>query len=80
MELADLNGGREQTMKVICAWCGRELGHLEVGQDAQLTHGVCRTCRARFFPAGKIKETGPQSTQEDIGATPGMAPAYSAQE
>jgi NMD protein affecting ribosome stability and mRNA decay len=27
---------------VICAWCGREIGHKEGGEG--ISHGLCREC------------------------------------
>ena len=59
-------------MKRMCAWCRRELDQSERREDLQVTHGVCRACRRRFFPSPKAKEADSRSTQDEVGDDPGM--------
>ena len=54
-------------MKRVCAWCGRELEQFASGEDLQVTHGVCRICRRRYFASPKTKEADSWSTLEDVG-------------
>lgn len=39
-------------MKRVCAWCGKTLGYKKGGNKGDVTHGICRKCRAKFFPGG----------------------------
>ena len=39
-------------MKVICAWCNRELGEKE-GPEEKVSHGMCRKCADRFLADAK---------------------------
>lgn len=38
-------------MKQICAWCGKDLGKTEAGQEEQevITHGICKDCAYHLF-------------------------------
>ncbi len=38
-------------MKVICAWCGKDLGEKPGCEDLDfpITHGMCDECAARMF-------------------------------
>jgi hypothetical protein len=44
-------------MKRICAWCGLALDESDSQETLEVTHGVCRDCRRRFF--------APPGNQED---------------
>lgn len=44
-------------MKVVCAWCGKEIGKYNE-DSADVSHGICDKCVARFFPAETIMERG----------------------
>jgi ferredoxin len=39
-------------MRLICAWCKVDLADKESSQEnpEKISHGICPTCRARFFP------------------------------
>jgi len=54
-------------MKRLCAWCGRELDQSEAGTDSRVTHGVCQTCRRRFFASMKEKEADARLILEELG-------------
>lgn len=34
--------------RLICAWCGTDLGEANTSQD---THGICEPCKTRVFPS-----------------------------
>lgn len=41
-------GGEVMTMlKVICAWCGKELGEKDGEGVEGISHGICEDCLAR---------------------------------
>jgi hypothetical protein len=60
-------------MKRVCAWCGQKLDQVERREQHQVTHGLCRACRRKFFTSAKMKGANPGSTQEDVGDSPGEA-------
>jgi len=37
-------------MKIVCAWCGKDLGEKEPLEDKRITHGICEECEAKNFP------------------------------
>ena len=37
-------------MKVVCAWCKKDLGEKEPLKDKSITHGICPECEAKYFP------------------------------
>ncbi len=53
-------------MKRLCAWCGRELEGPDRPEDSQVTHGVCPSCRAKFFTASRPKEVDSSSASENL--------------
>jgi DNA-directed RNA polymerase subunit RPC12/RpoP len=65
-------------MKRVCAWCGQELDQPERREDIPVTHGVCPTCRRRFFAKELAKEADTCPTQDNVGndsgKTGGQAP------
>jgi len=36
---------KEKKMKVVCAWCGKELGFKE--GNGGISHGICETCKEK---------------------------------
>ncbi len=40
-------------MKVVCAWCGKDMGEKEPLDDPSVTHGICQECyhKQRSEPA-----------------------------
>ena len=41
-------------MKRLCAWCGAALDPTQTtSSPGRLTHGLCASCRAQFFPSSK---------------------------
>lgn len=53
-------------LKVVCAWCGKELGEKE-GPEG-ITHGICDNCLLRYFPHiyEKVKESLEVPSIDDI--------------
>jgi len=43
-------------MKVICAWCGKELGTIKAIKPGRVSHGMCEGCKARIRAAFPIKK------------------------
>lgn len=35
-------------MKIVCAWCGKDLGEKPPLEDKETTHGICEECAAKF--------------------------------
>ena len=60
-------------MKRMCAWCGLALDPSERREDLQVSHGVCKVCRRRFFASAKAKEADSRSTKEEDGYGSGKA-------
>lgn len=59
-------------MKIVCAWCGKEIGEKPPYEDKSVTHGICDICVTKFFPhqAEKIVEfLGDE--KERAGGNPG---------
>ena len=52
-------------MKRICAWCGHELPS-EGRPGSAVTHGVCPSCRATFFPPVKVEQAGVQGKRQEF--------------
>ena len=55
-------------IRVICGWCGKNMGEKD-GQGIEgESHGICDNCLNRYFPhhADKIKETLEMENIEDI--------------
>lgn len=36
-------------MKVVCAWCGKDMGE-KMGPDGLTTHGMCKRCAENLYP------------------------------
>ena len=39
-----------QRMRVVCAWCGRDMGAKDGHGVAGVSHGLCKQCRRRLEP------------------------------
>lgn len=37
-------------MKVVCAWCKKQLGSKPPYEDTSVTHSICPECKAKYFP------------------------------
>jgi len=59
-------------MRIVCAWCGKELGEKEPLEDKRITHGICPECLAKYFPEKKINSTGgnPKSIYRSVAELP----------
>lgn len=40
-------------MRIVCAWCGEQLGEKEPLLDDRATHTICDPCRARLDNADR---------------------------
>jgi len=47
-EMKNLSKGVETRMKIVCAWCGRELGEKDGRGIEGVSHGLCNKCLARL--------------------------------
>ena len=45
-------------MKIVCAWCGGEIGEKDGGGVAGVSHSICRRCSDKFALAVETKESG----------------------
>lgn len=52
-------------MKRVCAWCGGEMDPSDGRQGLKVTHGVCPSCRGKFFASAKTKQADSPSFHED---------------
>lgn len=43
-------------MKVVCAWCNKELGEKEPLEDTSITHSICDECKNKYFKEIKDAE------------------------
>ena len=55
-------------MKIVCAWCAKELGEKDGGDVDDVSHGICEECLHKQLEAlerlkkgGEIDEQGNQS-------------------
>lgn len=48
----DKNPEQEKPLKskVICAWCNKEMGEREGIEGGKSSHGICPSCREKYFP------------------------------
>lgn len=46
--------GKKAIMKIVCAWCRKEIGEKEVEGESGITHGICDECLQKHLPK-KIK-------------------------
>lgn len=37
-------------MKIVCAWCGKEMGEKTPLEDKSVTHSICPKCERKHFP------------------------------
>ena len=43
-------------MKVICAWCGKDMGEKDGKGVEGVSHGICEDCVNKYFPEITIPE------------------------
>ncbi|GAI60331.1 unnamed protein product [marine sediment metagenome] len=39
-------------MERVCAWCGKVLGYRKGGAKGDITHGMCKACKAKYLTLG----------------------------
>ena len=37
-------------MKIVCAWCKKDMGIKKGGKKEEISHGICKECYEKFFP------------------------------
>ncbi len=42
-------------MKIVCAWCGKDMGEKKPLKDKSVTHGMCEECLDKVEVKGKGK-------------------------
>ena len=59
-------------IKVVCAWCGKDMGEKDGQGKEGISHGLCEECRAEMASAGKIKKGGIPSKRigQELGKLP----------
>ena len=45
-------GRRSQEMKIMCAWCSKDLGEKPPFDDPRVTHSICKECKDKHFGEG----------------------------
>jgi DNA-directed RNA polymerase subunit RPC12/RpoP len=43
-----MRGQFEAIMKVVCAWCGKDMGEKEPKEDKGTTHSICPQCLSKI--------------------------------
>lgn len=62
-------------MKRVCAWCGRMLDEAACQEGVDVTHGLCKECRAEFFASAKSRATAsPCAVSGGVGEAKGKDP------
>jgi len=46
------------TIRVVCAWCGRELGRVRVAGPGMTSHGICPACERAMLK--ELEEARPK--------------------
>ena len=44
-------------LKVVCAWCNKDLGEKDGGGNTGVSHGICPACRDRIEREHEIAES-----------------------
>ena len=47
-------------MRIVCAWCGKDMGEKNGKGEEEVTHGICEECLAKI-EAKAENETGAKS-------------------
>lgn len=50
-------------VKIICAWCGKDLGEKEGDSELPVSHGICNECVQ--IVTMKIREIDPRKTPQE---------------
>ena len=51
-------------MKVICSWCGKDLGEKEPFVDNRVSHGICEDCRKKIMEGMKREPLGEHHSED----------------
>ena len=35
-------------MRIVCAWCGKDMGEKKGNGEEKITHGICQECLAKL--------------------------------
>lgn len=52
-------------MRIVCAWCGNDMGEKPPYEDKSVTHGICQECVKKYFSKSPMTQFG------NITLTPG---------
>ena len=44
MKLSDLINESKKLSHVICAWCKKKMGYVQLDKDNAISHGICPEC------------------------------------
>lgn len=50
-------------MKIVCAWCGKDMGEKPPYEDKSVTHSICPECKAKYFP--EYEEEGSMMVEKE---------------
>ena len=50
-------------IKIICGWCGKDLGEKEGDSEMPVSHGICDQCAEKELK--KIREIDPRKTPQE---------------
>ena len=43
-------------MRIICAWCDKDMGFKPPYEEKGVTHTICTECKAKYYPKKAKKE------------------------
>ena len=45
-------------MKIVCAWCGKDMGEKDSKSKEGISHSICKECLAKMQAKKRIKPRG----------------------
>jgi len=55
---------RRQEMKIVCAWCGKDMGEKDSKGVDGVTHSICKECSAKLMTKVESKIWGDENTSK----------------
>jgi len=49
-------------MKIVCAWCGKDMGKKDSKSKERVSHGICKECLAKMQAKKRNKLLGEDET------------------
>ena len=55
---------RRQEMKIVCAWCGKDMGEKDGKSVEGVSHSICKECLAKLMTRVESKMGGDENTSK----------------